>query len=51
VNVAAIETDGELVFSVSMCRNPAKLAGMSRSRGVLAVSDDHPVTIGEATSS
>ena len=31
-SVTAIETDGDLVFGISVCMNPAKLAAMSRSR-------------------
>jgi RNA polymerase sigma-70 factor, ECF subfamily len=30
-SVSQIETDGEVVFGISVCRNPAKLAAMSRS--------------------
>ena len=32
VSVAEVETDGSVVFGVWVCRNPAKLGAMSRSR-------------------
>jgi RNA polymerase sigma-70 factor (ECF subfamily) len=31
VSVTAIETDGEVVWGISVCQNPAKLSGMSRT--------------------
>jgi RNA polymerase sigma-70 factor (ECF subfamily) len=33
VRVAAIETDGDVVFGISVCMNPAKLAAVSQSGG------------------
>jgi RNA polymerase sigma-70 factor, ECF subfamily len=34
VRVAALETDGEAVFGISVCSNPAKLVAMSRIAGL-----------------
>lgn len=31
VSVTELETDGQSVFSISICRNPSKLRAMSRS--------------------
>ncbi len=38
VSVSAIETDGQLVFGISVCLNPAKLLAMSRSGGLARLS-------------